>query len=29
MKKIIDIKEAEVEDGGSGAFYIFIKKKLK
>ena len=29
MKKIIDIKEAEVEDGGSGAFYVFIKKKLK
>ena len=26
MKKIIDIKEAEVEDGGSGAFYVFLKK---
>ena len=28
MKKIIDIKDAEVEDGGSGAFYIFLRKKL-
>ena len=28
MKKIIEIKDAEVEDGGSGAFYIFLKKKL-
>ena len=28
MKKIIDIKEADIEDGGSGAFYIFLKKKL-
>ena len=28
MKKIIEIKEADIEDGGSGAFYIFIKKKL-
>jgi len=27
MKKIIDIKDAEIEDGGSGAFYIFLKKK--
>ena len=28
MKKIIEIKDAEIEDGGSGAFYIFLKKKL-
>ena len=27
MKKIIEIKEAEVKDGGSGAFYIYLKKK--
>ena len=26
MKIISDIKEASVEDGGSGAFYIFLKK---
>ncbi len=28
MKKIIMIKNASIEDGGSGAFYIFLKKKL-
>ena len=28
MKKITEIKEAENEDGGSGAFYIFLKKRL-
>tara|TARA_A100001234_G_scaffold207339_1_gene204497 strand:- start:673 stop:1086 length:414 start_codon:yes stop_codon:yes gene_type:complete len=28
MKKIIEIKEAKIKDGGSGAFYIFLKKKL-
>ena len=28
MKKINEIKNAEIEDGGSGAFYIFLKKKL-
>ena len=28
MKKIIEIKDAEIEDGGSGAFYIILKKKL-
>jgi len=28
MKKIIEIKDAEIEDGGTGAFYIFLKKKL-
>ena len=26
MKKIIEIKDAEIQDGGSGAFYIFLKK---
>jgi len=26
-KKIIEIKDANIEDGGSGAFYIFLKKK--
>ncbi len=28
MKKIIEIKDANVEDGGGGAFYIFLKKKI-
>jgi DNA-nicking Smr family endonuclease len=28
MGKIIDISDAEIEDGGSGAFYIFLKKRL-
>ena len=28
MRMINDIKEASIEDGGSGAFYIFLKKKL-
>ena len=28
MKKIIDIKDARIDDGGDGAFYIFLKKKL-
>ena len=26
MKKIIQIKEADIKDGGSGAFYIYLKK---
>ena len=26
-KYIFDIKEADVKDGGSGAFYIYLKKK--
>ena len=26
MSMIIEVKEAKVEDGGSGAFYIFLKK---
>ena len=28
MNKILNISDAEMEDGGSGAFYIFLKKKL-
>ena len=28
MKKIIEIKDANIADGGSGAFYVFLKKKL-
>jgi DNA-nicking Smr family endonuclease len=28
MKKIVELKDADIEDGGSGAFYIFLKKKL-
>ena len=28
IKKIIEIKDAEIEDGGSGAFYILMKKKI-
>jgi len=27
-KKIIEIKNAKIEDGGAGAFYIFLRKKL-
>ncbi len=27
MNLINDIKEASVEDGGAGAFYVFLKKK--
>ena len=27
MDKILEIKDASIEDGGSGAFYIFLKKK--
>ena len=26
MKKIYEFSEAKIEDGGSGAFYIFLKK---
>tara|TARA_B110001452_G_scaffold161826_1_gene134698 strand:+ start:248 stop:685 length:438 start_codon:yes stop_codon:yes gene_type:complete len=29
MKMIIEITDARVEDGGSGAFYIYLKNKLK
>ena len=28
MRKIIEIKDAAPDDGGAGAFYIFLKKKL-
>ena len=28
MKKIKSIVDAEIADGGSGAFYVFLKKKL-
>jgi DNA-nicking Smr family endonuclease len=28
MKLISDIKEASIQDGGSGAFYVNLKKKL-
>ena len=27
MKIIYEIKDAKIEDGGSGAFYIYLKKK--
>ena len=27
MSLISDIKDAKVEDGGSGAFYIYLRKK--
>ncbi len=26
MNKIIELKEADIKDGGSGAFYIYLKK---
>jgi len=26
MKKILEIKDADIKDGGSGAFYIYLKK---
>ena len=29
MQMIYDIKDAKVEDGGSGAFYIYLKKNKK
>ena len=29
MKKIIEIKDAKVEEGGAGAFNIFLKNRLK
>ena len=29
MSMINKIEDAEIEDGGSGAFYIFLKKKLQ
>ena len=29
MQKINEIKDANIEDGGKGAFYIFLKKNDK
>ena len=29
MKKIIEIKDANLDDGGDGAFYIFLKNKFR
>ena len=29
MKLILEIKDANIEDGGSGAFYIYLKKNNK
>ena len=29
MKIINDIQDAKIEDGGSGAFYIYLKKNKK
>ena len=29
MKIISEIKDADIEDGGSGAFYIYLKKNKK
>ena len=26
MKKILELKDADIKDGGSGAFYIYLKK---
>jgi len=26
MKKILELKYADIKDGGSGAFYIYLKK---
>jgi DNA-nicking Smr family endonuclease len=26
MKKILEIKDADIKDGGTGAFYIYLKK---
>ena len=28
MRLINEIRDADINDGGSGAFYIFLKKKL-
>ena len=29
MKMIIESRDAKIEDGGSGAFYIYLKNKFK
>jgi len=26
MKKILEMKDADIKDGGTGAFYIYLKK---
>ena len=28
MKLVYEIKDAKIEDGGAGAFYVYLKKKL-
>ena len=28
MSKIVNFEDADIQDGGSGAFYIYLKKKL-
>jgi len=28
-RMIIEVTDAKIEDGGSGAFYIYLKNKLK
>ena len=29
MKLIFEITDAKIEDGGSGAFYVYLKKNKK
>ena len=29
MKMIIEVTDAKIEDGGSGAFYVYLKNKFK
>jgi len=29
MRMITNIEEASIKDGGSGAFYIYLKKSIK
>ena len=29
MNMILEIKDADIEDGGDGAFYIYLKKIIK
>ena len=29
MKMIFEITDAKIEDGGNGAFYIYLKNKFK
>ena len=28
MKKILEMKDADIKDGGTGAFYIYLKKSI-